>query len=90
MGEELKKDRAESKRHMDNLKAELAKDSPDRVRIHEAINKMEAINTLIHLRRIDSLLDLRQLLTHKQREKFKRLGEKREHAMKKEGKKPRR
>ena len=89
MREEMKKHHEEVKKHMDRVRQELEKDSPDRGKIHQEITKVEAVNTKIHLRRIDSLLDLKKMLTPTQREKFKRMGEKREHKMKKSEKKGR-
>jgi len=89
MNDELKKHHEEAKKHMDQVREELGKDSPNRDKIHQIIRKVEAVNTKIHIRRVDSLIDLKLMLTPTQREKFKRMGEKREHKMKKSEKKGR-
>ena len=71
--EEMKPDRGQLKKFSDQLKEELTKDEPDHNRIHDHINKMGQLRTRMEIKRMDSLLKLRKLLTPEQREKFKKM-----------------
>jgi len=73
---EMKKHHAEVKNHLEMIRQELKKDSPDRGKISREINKVESINAKIHLKRIDSLLELKKTLTPEQRERFNQIGKK--------------
>ena len=57
----------------DKMKAELEKDAPDRKKVHAYIDQMSKLRKEMQIRRMDSLLDLRQTLTPEQRSKFKKM-----------------
>ncbi|MFH1361037.1 MAG: periplasmic heavy metal sensor [bacterium] len=88
MQSEMKKHHEEVKKYMDIVRQELEKDSPNRGKIHQEITKVEAVNTKIHLKRIDSLLELKKMLTPEQRERFKKMGRKMRQHEKKADEKP--
>lgn len=58
------------------LRAEMQKDTPDKNIIHRLIRDLDQTRTEMQIVRIDSLLDLRKILTPEQKEKFKKLLEK--------------
>ena len=62
----------------DKIKAELEKDNPDRRALHDLVRKASEKRTAMELRRMDSLLELRKMLTPKQREKFKQMNKRNE------------
>ncbi len=57
----------------ERLKDELAKDSPDKNKVHDLIRQIGTQMTELRIARTDSLLKLKALLTPEQREKFKGL-----------------
>lgn len=57
----------------DKLKNELAKDSPDKNKVHDLISQIGAQTTQLQVVRTDSLLKLKALLTPEQKEKFRKL-----------------
>ncbi len=57
----------------ERLKDELAKDSPDKNKVHDLIRQIGTQMTELRIARTDSLLKLKALLTPEQREKFKEL-----------------
>ncbi len=57
----------------EQLKDELAKDSPDKNKVHDLIGQIGTQMTQLQIARTDSLLKLKALLTPAQKEKFKEL-----------------
>ena len=55
------------------LKAELQKDSPDRRKIHGYIDGLGKLHNEMQIRRMDAMLDLRETLSPKQKEKFRKM-----------------
>ncbi|KPJ66099.1 hypothetical protein AMJ44_08975 [candidate division WOR-1 bacterium DG_54_3] len=55
------------------LKTELEKDNPNRATVQSLIRKIGQKQTEMQLRRMDSLLELRKILTSEQRQKFKKM-----------------
>ena len=76
-GEKMKKameaNMDKMKKLADKLKAELEKDTPDRKKIHGLIAQMGKLRNEMQIRRMNSLLDLRESLTPEQKEKFKKM-----------------
>ncbi|MCX5751092.1 MAG: Spy/CpxP family protein refolding chaperone [Candidatus Saganbacteria bacterium] len=77
----MKKEREELKPEMEKMKnlgkqltEELKKDNPDKAKLYECIKNMGAIRTQMEIKRMDTMLQLRQELTPAQREKFKQMG----------------
>lgn len=77
MEEETKKEMKASQEKLkeisEKLKVELQKDSPDRNLLHRYIGELSQIRTNMQIKRMDSMLDLREMLTPEQRKKFKRM-----------------
>ncbi len=75
--EGLKKEREayhkEMREYGDKLKAEMQKDKPNRTTIHSLIRTSSTKKTEMHIKQMDSLLDLRETLTPKQKEKFEKM-----------------
>ncbi len=57
----------------EKLKEELAKETPDKNKVHDLIRQIGTQMTELRIARTDSLLKLKALLTPEQREKFKGL-----------------
>ncbi len=57
----------------EQLKDELAKDSPDKNKVHDLIRQIGTQMTDLRIARTDALLKLKALLTPEQKEKFKGL-----------------
>ena len=70
---EMKASQKELKETGEKLKAELKKESPDRNVIRRHIRELSGIQAKMQIKRMDSMLDLREMLTPEQREKFKRM-----------------
>lgn len=77
---EAKESRAKIKEAAEKLKEEMQKDEPNREKVHAYLGQMSQLRNEMQIKRIDALLDLREILTPKQKEEFnKMLGEKKEH-----------
>ena len=63
----------------EKMKAEMEKDTPDRDLLHAYIREFGTIRTEMEIGRINSLLDLKEVLTEEQEEKFKAMMMKRKH-----------
>ena len=57
----------------DKFKSELEKDQPDRQALYQQIKIMNQKRLEMEIQRVDSLLELRKMLTPKQRELFKEM-----------------
>ena len=55
------------------LKTELEKDHPSRATLHDLIRKINQKQAEMQIKRMDSMLELREMLTPDQREKFKQM-----------------
>ena len=73
MMEAMKADRSETRKLAEKLKSELQQDKPDRSKVRDLIKQISARRTEMELKRMDSLLEMRQSLTPEQRVKFKAL-----------------
>jgi len=69
----MKVERIEMKTLAEQMKAEIKKENPDRKKIHKYIRQINHLRMLAEIRRTDLLLDLRQILTPEQNEKFKQM-----------------
>jgi periplasmic protein CpxP/Spy len=74
--EEMKAQGEKMKDFSEKMKAELKKDPPNRKVLHRLITKTDAMRTKMHIRRLDSMLDLREILTPEQKEEFGKMLEK--------------
>ncbi len=81
----MKVERIEMKTLAEQMKAEMKKENPDRKKIHKYIRQINHLRMLAQIRRTDSLLDLRQMLTPKQKEKFKQMMQRRSRGIMKPG-----
>ncbi len=70
---EMKASQEKIKEISKKLKTELQKDPPDRNTVHRHIQELSRVRTQMQIRRMDSMLELRQMLTPEQRERFKRM-----------------
>jgi Spy/CpxP family protein refolding chaperone len=70
---EMKASREKEKQIGEKLKAELQKDTPDRNAVHRHIQEMSKVRTRMEIKRMDSMLELREMLTAEQQEKFKKM-----------------
>jgi Spy/CpxP family protein refolding chaperone len=73
MAKELEANRDALKKIAEGLKTEMQKAAPDRARVHDYIAQMNKLRNEMEVKRIDSLLDLKAMLTPEQQEKFKQL-----------------
>jgi len=75
--EETKKEMKASQKQIkeigEKFKAELQKDTPDRNAVHRHIQELSKVRTRMEIKRMDSMLELRKMLTPEQREKFKHM-----------------
>jgi len=69
----LKANREEVKQLAEQLKSELQLENPDRNKVHSLIKKISDQRTEMELKRMDSLLEMRKLLTPEQKAKFKEM-----------------
>lgn len=88
--EELAAGREKVKKISAELKAELQKDSPDRRKIHGYIGDLGKLHNAMQIKRMDSMLDLREMLTPEQKGKFKQMLNDRKARADKKGKRPQR
>ena len=70
---EMKAQQEEVKKIAGKLKAELKKDIPDRKSVEAFIRQMSNLRAEMQIKRTESLLDMRKMLTPKQKEKFKNM-----------------
>ena len=73
MKKETEAHRDKVKKLAESMKEEMAKDEPSQLVIHQTIRQINALNTDMQIKRVDSLLKLRQNLTPEQRQKFKKM-----------------
>ncbi len=73
MKKETEAHRDKVKKLAEAMKEEMAKDQPSSAVIHRTIQQINALNADMQIKRVDSLLELRQNLTPEQREKFKKM-----------------
>jgi len=79
MREDMVAHRKKMREISDKFKAELEKSKPNRKALHSLIRAMNEERVKMEIKRMDSLLELRSLLTPEQVEKFKEMTEKRKH-----------
>ncbi len=60
----------------EKIKSEMKKDSPDRGKIHEYMGKINDAHFKMQVARMDFMLDLREILTKEQKDKFDNMIEK--------------
>jgi Spy/CpxP family protein refolding chaperone len=77
MDKAFKEHRKEIDKYAGKMKEEMQKDRPNRRVVHNCIKNIGDIRVKIQIRRVDSLLKLREGLTKEQRIKFKKMLESR-------------
>jgi Spy/CpxP family protein refolding chaperone len=73
MDKALKEYRKDIDKHARNLKEEMRKDRPDKRSIYNNVRKIGDIRVKMQLKRVDSLLELRESLSKEQRIKFRKM-----------------
>lgn len=81
MEKEMASHREKMKELSEKLKGSMEKDSPDRNAIHAIIKEIGQNMTEMQIKRADSMLELRSWLTPEQKEKFKKMLERKPHGL---------